>query len=429
MTPGRSLGSRLVYRLLWCVCLMAVVGCDTHSPRPVVRFWAIGREGEVLEELLRPFSQAHPEMNLKIERLPWTGAHAKLLTAVAGESTPDICQLGNTWVPELVALKALMPVDGLVSESATVTRTDYFEGIWATTQMRGVTYAVPWYVDTRLLFYRKDILKRAGFDHPPKDWAEWDQQLVAIKRLNPKNYSIFLPLNEFEPMVALGLQQATPFIDEAHANAQFNSTGFRNSMQFYMSLFERDLASKMTDQQISNVWTEFGRGFFAFYISGPWNITEFKKRLPKEVQDQWSTAPLPGPHGAGESIAGGASLAIFKNSAHAKEAWAVVEYLSQPAVQERFHELTGDLPPRRSTWLRPAIANDPYAVAFRTQLERVKPTPRVPEWEQIATELRVLAEHVVLGDYDLDEGLRRLNDNANRILAKRRALLADGVLL
>ena len=107
----------------------------------------------------------------------------------------------------------------------------------------------------------------------------------------------------------------------------------------------------------------------------------------------------------------------------------VVEYLSTPNVQERFHELTGDLPPRRSTWNLPAIAQDEYAQAFKDQLERVKPTPRIPEWEQIATELRVFAEHVVLGDYSMEEGLARLNESANRMLHKRRALIEAGEAL
>ena len=43
----------------------------------------------------------------------------------------------------------------------------------------------------------------------------------------------------------------------------------------------------------------FARGYFAFYISGPWQIGEFKRRLPPELQGAWMTAPLPGPHGPG----------------------------------------------------------------------------------------------------------------------------------
>src|SRR3546814_19430460 len=69
-------------------------------------------------------------------------------------------------------------------------------------------------------------------------------------------------------------------------------------------------------------------------------------------------------------------------------AWKLVAYLSDPKVQARFHGMTGNLPPRRSPWEDPALANDPYARAFRDQLERAVSTPKVPEWERIATELK-----------------------------------------
>jgi multiple sugar transport system substrate-binding protein len=60
--------------------------------------------------------------------------------------------------------------------------------------------------------------------------------------------------------------------------------------------------------------------------------------------------------------------------------------------------MTGDLPPRRSNWAHPRLAQDPYAAAFGQQLERVKPAPKVPEWEQIATEMRLAAERVTHGN-------------------------------
>src|SRR3546814_3003750 len=68
----------------------------------------------------------------------------------------------------------------------------YFEGVWASNLIDGHLYGVPWYVDTRLLFYRRDILKRAGFDAPPVTWAEWRRQMVAIKALvGPERYAAY----------------------------------------------------------------------------------------------------------------------------------------------------------------------------------------------------------------------------------------------
>jgi multiple sugar transport system substrate-binding protein len=410
--------------------LASLAACQRGPPPTVLRFWAMGRESEVLAELLPDFERSHPGVTVRIEQLPWTAAHEKLLTAVAGDSTPDLCQLGNTWIPELAALRALAPLDARIAASAVVAPADYFQGIWETNVVGAATFGVPWYVDTRLLFYRSDLIAAAGYPDPPRSWGEWRRVLAAVAaRGRGERYAILLPLNEYEPLLALALQQSAPLLAADGVRANFASADFERTLGYYAEMFRQGYAPPVSNSQIANVWTEFGRGYFAFYISGPWNIGEFQRRLPPELAGRWLTAPLPGPDGPGASIAGGASLAVFRASRHQQLAWQLIEYLSQPAVQQRFHALTGDLPPRRSSWTAAAIANDVYARAFREQLERVKPTPRVPEWEQIVTEMRLVAERVVRGELSVHGGAVELNARADRILRKRRELTAEGALL
>jgi multiple sugar transport system substrate-binding protein len=406
--------------------LSLAVGCGASSSSEIVlRFWAMGREGEVVANLLPEFERTHPGIRVKVQQLPWTAAHEKLLTAFAGDATPDLCQLGNTWIPELVALNALEPLDRYAAGSPVVRADDYFAGIWDTNRVGGVLYGVPWYVDTRLLFYRRDLLRQAGFSAPPRSWQEWKRMLAAADEHGRSDrHAILLPLNEFEPLLALALQQDEPLLREDGRWGNFTGDGFRRALGFYLEMFQRGWAPALARGDISNVWSEFGRGRFVFYVSGPWNIGELRRRLPAEQQDTWMTAPLPGPEGPGASIAGGSSLVVFRASRHPLAAWRLVEFLSQPAVQRRFHELTGDLPPRRATWTDPTLVADVHARAFREQLERVKPAPQVPEWERIATQMRLVAERAVHGQLSLDQAARELDVQADRILEKRRWLLA-----
>jgi multiple sugar transport system substrate-binding protein len=419
MPPGAG---RLAAAAL--VCCMAA--CTRAAPDEIVlQFWAMGREGEVVAELTRGFEASHPGIRVKVQQLPWQGAHEKLLTAFVGEATPDLAQLGNTWIPEFAALGALAALDSATATSAVVEKEDYFPGIWDTNVINGRLFGVPWYVDTRLLFYRSDLLAQAGFAHPPRSWSEWMEMLVAIKRLpGAEHYSILVPLNEFEPLLLLGLQQEEPLLRDGDRWGNFRSQGFRRALGFYVGLFEKELAPRATNTQIANVWNEFARGQFSFYITGPWNIGEFKRRLPQELQGSWMTAPLPGPGGAGLSNAGGSSLVVFADSPRQEAAWKLIEYLSQPGVQRRFYELSGDLPPRRSSWDAPVLRGDIHAAAFRDQLERVEPTPKVPEWERIATEMRIVAEQAAHGDLSIDAAVSELDARADLILEKRRWMLA-----
>jgi multiple sugar transport system substrate-binding protein len=411
--------------------LLTLAGCGRRDdPHGALDFWAMGREAEVVAELLPAFHARHPDTRVRVQQLPWTAAHEKLLTAYAGGSLPDLCQLGNTWLPELSALDALEPLDARVA-SAGIARDDYFAGILDTNVMptRGGErlFGLPWYVDTRLLFYRSDLLRAAGHPTPPRSWAEWMAAMRAVRqRSGGRTYGALLPLNEPDPLFALALQQG-PLLADDDTRGAFAQPPFRRALGFYAGIFHEGLAPAMTGTQISNVWDEFARGLFAFYVSGPWNIGEFRRRLPRERQGDWATAPLPGPDGPGVSTAGGSSLVIFRSSRRQEAAWRLIEYLSEPETMQRFHALTGNLPPRRSAWRSPELADDVPSQAFARQLERVKAAPKIPEWERIFQEMQLAAERVVARTQGLEAATTQLDAWVDALLEKRRWLRARAV--
>jgi multiple sugar transport system substrate-binding protein len=398
------------------------MGCSRRDDE-VVRFWAIGREGEVAGAIANEFMQRNPDIRIEVQKMPMTAAHEKLLTAYAGEALPDVCQVGNTWLAEFDALEALEPLDSFISESSFPV-TDYFPAILDSNRLEGRLVGIPWYVDTRLLFYRTDMLKEVGLDAPPTSWDEWRETLAAIKKnVGPQRYSILLPINEYDQIIILGLQQPAEMLRDNGRYGNFRSPDFRRAFSFYEEMFKREWAPRASNTQISNVWDEFGNGLYAFYMSGPWNIAEFKRRLPERLQDDWMTASMPGPDGPGISNAGGSSLVIFRSSRLKDKAWKFIEYLSAVETQRRFYQLTGDIPPRVSTWDAPELMSSPYSRAFREQLDRVRSPPRVPEWERIAQEMRMAQERVVLGAASVDEAVVELDRKADEILEKRRWML------
>ena len=408
---------------------LLIAGCASSSggERTELRFWALGREGEVVQELVREFERRNPEIRVRVQQMPWTAAHEKLLTAYVGDATPDLTQLGNTWIPELVALDALAPLDSLLAGSRAIERDDFFRGIWETNVIDDTLYGVPWYVDTRVLFYRRDILAEAGYPEPPTTWGEWRDAMEAVKAdMGPGQYPLLLPSNEWPPLIIFGMQAGSPLLRDSGRYGDFSGARFRRAFEFYVSLFRDGLAPVLSNTEVSNLYQEFARGNIAMYMTGPWNIGEFSRRLPPELQDDWMTAPLPGPGGPGISMAGGSSVVVFRSSRHIGEAWKLIEFLSQPEQQVRFYELSGDLPAQREAWQDSILAGNPYAGAFRRQLERVEPLPKVPEWEQIATRSFERGEEAVRGQATIEETLRALDRDVDRILEKRRSLLARG---
>jgi multiple sugar transport system substrate-binding protein len=287
-------------------------------------------------------------------------------------------------------------------------------------------WGVPWYVDTRLLFYRTDLLARAGYDAPPRTWDAWRKAMEDVKAQAPDRYAIFLPTNEWAQPVILGMQAGSPLLKDGGRYGAFTDSAYQHAFDFYISLFRDRLAPPAGNNDIANVYQEFERGLFAMYITGPWNIGEFARRLPPEMQDKWATAPLPSPRGdsIGVSMAGGSSLVVFRRSEHPDEAWRLVEYLSRPDVQFRFFQLTGDLPARLESWQDSSLIGNRYAHAFWEQLQHVEPLPKVPEWENIATKLYQSAETVIRGNTRPADALARLQEDVDQLLEKRRWLMA-----
>ncbi len=412
---------------IFALCAGTACSSDSSDDRTTLRIWAMGREGQVLSELVPEFEKLHPDIRVRVQQIPWSAAHEKLLTSFVGNATPDIAMLGNTWVPEFAALDALEPLDSQVAGSSAVDRGDFFEGIWNTNVVGGVTYGIPWYVDTRVLFYRTDILAAAGYDRMPVTWADWLESMRRIKsKMGPNQYPLLVPITEWPPIVILGLQSGSPLLRDDGQFGAFSRPEFLGAFEFYVNLFREGLAPALSGSEISNLYQEFERGNIAMYISGPWQIGEFTNRLPPNMQDKWMTAPLPGVDGPGVSLAGGATLALFRTSRYKSEAWKLMEYLSRPDVQVKFYALTGDLPARRSAWQDSSLAGNRHAAAFRDQLERVVPTPQVPEWEQIATKVFEHGERAVRGRQTPAQAMTALDRDVDGLLAKRRWMLSRG---
>src|SRR5690606_18884571 len=145
----------------------------------------------------------------------------------------------------------------------------------------------------------------------------------------------------FEQLLTFGLQGDEPLLKDAATRGNFSSPSFIAALGFYKSLFDEGLAPVASAAQISNVWTEFERGWFSFYFSGPWVIGDFRNRL--KVETRWMPTGAAGPEGPWHPTPGGSSRVVSCSSTHQEAAGKLVRFLSEPAVQARFNLVSGDL--------------------------------------------------------------------------------------
>jgi multiple sugar transport system substrate-binding protein len=397
-------------------------GCGARTS-DTLTIWAMGNEAASLPALLKGIAWPAGAPRLEVQPLPWTAAHEKLLTGFAGGSLPSVGQVGNSWIAELAAIGAIAPVP----PKANRLLADQFAAVIDTNRIAGKIWGVPWYVDTRLQFYRKDMFARAGYGAPPSGWTEWKAALHKVKKqAGDGNYALLYPLNEYEQLTTLALSAGARMLCDAGGRGAFSEPEFKAALAFYKSLFDEGLAPKVSMAQISNVWTEFARGHFSLFLSGPWTIGDLKSRLAPGLQGDWATAPNPGPDGIGSAAPGGSSLVVFTGSAHESAAWDLVARLTASGAQLALHKATGDLPARRSVWTAAGLMRDPAVAPFRVQLERATALPKVPEWERIVTEMQIVAERMVRGEYTPVQAAAEIDRRADRLLEKRRWMMEQG---
>ena len=82
--------------------------------------WAMGAEGEELQALAEGFTEDNPDATIEVTAVPWDAAHDKIATSIAGGETPDITQVGSTWMGEFAGTGALDPTlaDGIAAVRA-----------------------------------------------------------------------------------------------------------------------------------------------------------------------------------------------------------------------------------------------------------------------------------------------------------------------
>jgi multiple sugar transport system substrate-binding protein len=420
---------QLIKYFIACFILLLNFSSCTKDTEKVktIKFWAMGSEAEQISKILPEFEERYPYIKVKVQQIPWTAAQEKLITAFASDNTPDICQLGNTWIPQFASLKAIISLDKFISGSNEIKPEKFFPGIWETNILEDKVYGIPWYVDTRIMFYRKDVFERAGHKNPPRNWEELYNLCKEIQRVqkSKEKYPIFIPTNEWNSFIIFALQAGAKLLKDNNTRGNFSSKEFKEAFD-YLIRFHKEGLTPFGMMQVTNVYQAMAEEFISIYFSGPWNIPEFKKWMTGELSDKWATAPMPGYRDEypGVSLAGGSSLVIFKDSKYKNEVWKLIEFLSEPEIQLKVYKVTNNLPSVIEAWKDSSLSNDIYMKAFYQQLQNVVSAPKIPEWEQIVfSKLQQYAEFAARGVMTTEEALKKLDYDADLILEKRRWLI------
>jgi|BarGraNGADG00212_1021973.scaffolds.fasta_scaffold08290_1 multiple sugar transport system substrate-binding protein len=368
--------------------------------------WAMGNEGVKLKDLAAAFMKDNPGTTVNVTPVDWGQAVAKLQTAIAGHQTPDVSQMGTDMMGQFAATGALEPVPASFQAST------FFQSAWNTNIVNGTVYGVPWYVETRLLYYRTDIAQKAGITSPP---ATWDDLMTMAKAMQSKGGAKW--------GISLGTmnwQEYLPFLwsnggDVMDAQGKFvlNSPQAVEALTYYESFFKAGLTPTSVPAGF-DITPAFVAGTNPMFFSGPWHIGLIGTAGGAGFDAKWAIAPMPKKVTA-TSFIGGGNMVVYKDSTNKDLAWKFVQYLADPKTQVAWYADVTDLPAVLAAWDDPTLKNDKNVGLFGQQLKDTKAQPATATWSQLATALNGTLEKMTTGGMDPKAAADEMQQEATTI--------------
>ena len=384
---------------------------DDGKASGTIEVWAMGTEGEALQDFATAFTDANPDAKVEVTAVPWDAAHDKIANAIAAGETPDVSLIGTTWMGEFAEAGGIEPMpEGLVDEG------DFFPGAWESTEVGGTSFGVPWYVETRALYYRTDLAEQAGWSQPPATWDDLRQFASDLQTKAGATYGLQLQAGNtgaWQTMMPFAWSAGAELTNSDGTEYTLDSPELVEGLDFYSSFFADGLSStdKLDPGELENGMAD---GTIGSFISGPWHADLVEEA--GVAPDQYAIAPLPGTDSApGNSFVGGGDLAVFADAQNKDGAWKFVQWLSQPDVQQDFYDEVGDLPAVQSAWDTGDLAEDPQLQVFGEQLEKASSPPAVPTWEEVASVIDSDIEKATKGETTAEDAVKAMQEQAASI--------------
>lgn len=366
--------------------------------------WATGDENgaNALQAAADLFVKENPGVTIRVQAVPWSDAHAKILSAAAAGVGPDIITGGMSWGIEfgklggMVDLKAKYP--DLVAEVDTLALPQVKA---ATIPPSGEVYAVQYSVDMMAMFRRTDVIKDA-----PKTWEEFTKAIETAQAGGKKGFGQGWGNTDWLGYYNFLYSAGGTLYAADCSKATINSPEGVQAMTFY-----RDLYSKYKAPTDTNVDLEAGleSGDYPIGITGSWSAASLQFGKP-QMAGQWAMSALPaGPSGKGISFLGGQVIGIMTGSKNQDTAAKFIRFLYTPAAVEatsayKLSQNNYYVPPSLEL-LSAAKLPANLESAFKDLLTYSGGPPNCVGWEESQNDVNKLIQEVIFNSADPKEAL------------------------
>jgi sn-glycerol 3-phosphate transport system substrate-binding protein len=357
----RSVVQSLITRAVSLVALAAVVllgGAASAQTKTEISFWhgLDGQAGEALDLLVKQFNQSQREVELKAL---YKGTYPEVMAAARAayrqKNPPHLVQVYEVGTQSMVLSDGIVPVYRLMQQQKmAVNWADFIEAVNGYYSKDGRLYSMPFNVSTPILYYNKDIFRKAGLgDTPPATWPDVEAASKKILAAGAAKCGFTTP----SPSWTI-LENTFPWHNQPFATNQNGYTGLDTKL-LINSNFGLMHVGAFARWQKENIFayggqegqpnSKFNDGECAMVLQSSGSLGSFKKSLPFD----WGTGQLPHwglPYQKANTILGGATLWAMRGHAPAdyKGVAQFLKFLIEPAQQRWWVGTTGFVPITKS---------------------------------------------------------------------------------
>ena len=374
--------------------------------------WVMGDSGANLEASVAPFTE-ETGIEVEVEAIPWDNVNDRLTTAIASGDGPDVTQIGLSQLASFIEGGALEDISGEIAQYPNLEPANFPSAV-APENLNpgGGVYSVPWVSDTRVLFYRSDILAEAGIDTPPATWEDMRSTARTLAERGEGQYGYYIPQWDAPLPVAYAWQAGAELVSDDGA-VELDTDGFRTAVDHYLGFYEDGSVPTAGDFDQA---TGFIAGTAPMVVSGPYLANAIKEQAP-DLEGSWGVTTVPADQ-TSTSLFAGSNLGVWSGTENLDASMQLLNFLADPATQAGWYEATGELPAATAAFQEAALADDPLVAVYAEQLQDSRLLPISTAWDAASVAILETLNAVALTDADKDQALESLFATAEEINAR-----------
>ncbi|MBA8880167.1 extracellular solute-binding protein [Phyllobacterium myrsinacearum] len=402
--------------LLGATLLGAALASPAHAETKInALFMAQAAYSEAdVRAMTDAFTKANPDVTVNLEFVPYEGLHDKTVLAQGSGGGYDVVLFDVIWPAEYATNKVLLDVSDKITGDM---KTGVLPGAWTTVKYEGKRYGMPWILDTKYLFYNKEILEKAGIKNPPKTWAELAEQAKTIKDKGLLATPIAWSWSQAEAAICdyttLVSAYGGSFLKDG--KPVFQTGGGLEALNYMVDSYKSGLTNPNSKEFLEeDVRRVFQNGEAAFALNWTYMYNMANDPKDSKVAGKVGVVPAPGVDGKStvSAVNGSMGLGITSTSKHPDEAWKYITFMTSQQTQNQYAKLS--LPIWASSYTDPAVSKgqEELIAAAKQSLAAMYPRPTTPKYQELSTALQQAVQESLLGQNKPEDALKTAAENS-----------------